>query len=72
MCIGGSPKQPSIPPPAPAAAATPRAVDPTVTSAKRGERKRLRSLAGRSKSIATSALGTTGAANVSGKQLTGQ
>ncbi len=71
MCIGSSPKQPKVPPPSPAPAATPRAVDPTVTTAKRGERKRLRSLAGRSKSIATSAQGTTGAANVSGKQLLG-
>ena len=71
MCTSSPSKSPPPPPPQVPVEA-PRLQDPDVKRIRGDEKKRLRALSGHKKSIATSGLGVTEAANISGKQLTGQ
>ena len=72
MCMSSGSGSAPPPPPPQIPVESPRLQDPDVKRSRGDEKKRLRALSGHKKSIATSGLGVTEPANISGKQLTGQ
>ena len=72
MCMFSAPSMPAPPPPPPPPPDPPKKVDPEVQAARNDERSRIRAMAGRKSTIATSAQGLLTPPNSFRKKLLGQ